>query len=157
MGIRYHLHLRSKRRLVLLSFSDGFTFKGIYRLSFSKQMVTNIMVQALKNAYASQGPKDKVILHTDLGSQYTSQDFKNLTSELNIVQSFSLKACPYDNACIESFHATLKKEEVYQTTYISFEQARISLFQYIEGWYNRKRIHGSINYLTPEECEQLER
>ncbi|MBQ1786416.1 MAG: IS3 family transposase [Turicibacter sp.] len=131
--------------------------KKIIGYHFSKQMTTDIIVQALKNAYASQRPKDKVILHTDLGSQYTSQDFKNLTSELNIVQSFSRKGCPYDNACIESFHATLKKEEVYQTTYVTFEQARIALFQYIEGWYNRKRIHGSINYLTPEECEQLSR
>ncbi|MDB8563350.1 IS3 family transposase [Turicibacter sanguinis] len=124
---------------------------------FSKQMTTDIIVQALKNAYVSQRPKDKVILHTDLGTQYTSQDFKNLTSELNVVQSFSRKGCPYDNACIESFHATLKKEEVYQTKYVTFEQARMALFQYIEGWYNRKRIHGSINYLTPEECEQLAR
>ena len=131
--------------------------KKIIGYHFSKQMTTDIIVQALKNAYASQRPKDTVILHTDLGSQYTSQDFKNLTSELNIVQSFSRKGCPYDNACIESFHATLKKEEVYQTTYVTFEQARIALFQYIEGWYNRKRIHGSINYLTPEECEQLSR
>ena len=124
---------------------------------FSKQMTTDIIVQALMNAYVSQRPKDKVILHTDLGTQYTSEDFKNLTSELNVVQSFSRKGCPYDNACIESFHATLKKEEVYQTTYVTFEQARMALFQYIEGWYNRKRIHGSINYLTPEECEQLAR
>ena len=74
-----------------------------------------------------------------------------------MVQSFSRKGCPYDNACIESFHATLKKEEVYQTTYVTFKQAGIALFQYIEGWYNRKRMHGSINYLTPEECEQLAR
>lgn len=131
--------------------------KKIIGYHFSKQMKTDMIVQALKNAYISQRPNDQVILHTDLGSQYTSQDFKNLTSELNIVQSFSRKGCPYDNACIESFHATLKKEEVYQTTYLTFEQARIALFQYIEGWYNRKRIHGSINYLTPEECEQLAR
>ena len=131
--------------------------KKIIGYHFSKQMTTDIIVQALKNAYASQRPKDTVILHTDLGSQYTSQDFKNLTSELNVIQSFSRKGCPYDNACIESFHATLKKEEVYQTTYVTFEQARISLFQYIEGWYNRKRIQGSINFLTTEECEQLAR
>ena len=131
--------------------------KKIIGYHFSKQMTTDIIVQALKNAYVSQRPKDKVILHTDLGTQYTSEDFKNLTSELNVVQSFSRKGCPYDNACIESFHATLKKEEVYQTTYVTFEQARMALFQYIEGWYNRKRIHGSINYLTPEECEQLAR
>ncbi|MTP73710.1 transposase [Turicibacter sanguinis] len=56
-----------------------------------------------------------------------------LTLELNIIQSFSSKECAYDNACIESFHATLKKEEIYQTTSITFEQARINLFQYIES------------------------
>ena len=131
--------------------------KKIIGYHFSKQMTTEIIVQALKNAYTFQRPKDKVILHTDLGSQYTSREFKHLTSELNIVQSFSRKGCPYDKACIESFHATLKKEEVYPSTYVTFEQARMALFQYIEGWYNRKRIHGAINYLTPEECEQLAR
>ena len=94
-------------------------------------MITDIIIQALKNAYVSQRPKDKVILHTDLGTQYTSQDFKNLNSELNIIQSFSRKGCSYDNACIESFHTTLKKEEVYQITYVIFEQSRITLFQYI--------------------------
>ena len=116
-------------------------------------MTTDVIIQAVKNVYVSQRQKEKGILHTDLGMQYTSQDFKNLTSELNIIQSFSRKGCPYDNACIESFHATLKKEEVYQTTYLTFEWTRVALFQYIEGWYNCKRIHGSINYLTPEECE----
>ena len=157
MGIRYYLYSRSRRRLVLFSISDGFTFKKIIGYHFSKQMTTDIIVQALKNAYISQRPKDEVILHTDLGSQYTSKDFKDLISDLNIVQSFSRKGCPYDNACIESFHATLKKEEVYQTVYVTFKQARMALFQYIEGWYNRKRIHGAIDYLTPEECEQLAR
>ena len=60
-------------------------------------------------------------LHTDLVSQYTSQDFKELTSELNIIQSFNRKGYPYDNGCIESFYATLKKEELYQTTYVTFK------------------------------------
>ena len=120
-------------------------------------MTTHIIIKALKNAYVSQKSKDKIILHTDLGSQYTSQEFKDLTLDLKMIQSFSRKGCPYDNACIESFHATLKKEEIYQTTYVTFDQARITLFQYIEGWYNGKRIHGAINYLALEECEQLAR
>ncbi len=120
-------------------------------------MTTDLIIQALTNAYASQKPKDEIIFHTDLGSQYTSKEFKDLTSDLNMIQSFSRKGCPYDNACIESFHATLKKEEVYQTTYVTFEQARLALFQYIEGWYNRKRMHGSLNYLTPDEYERLAR
>jgi transposase InsO family protein len=61
-----------------------------------------------------------------------------------MLASFSGKGCPYDNACIESFHATLKKEEVYQNRYLTFETAKLALFQYIESWYNRKRIHGAI-------------
>ena len=131
--------------------------KKIIGYHFSKQMTVDIVVQALMKAYASQRPQGEVILHTDLGSQYTSKELKDLTSRLNMSQSFSRKGCPYDNACIESFHATLKKEEVYQTTYRTFEKARIALFQYIEGWYNRKRMHGAINYLTPDECEQQAR
>ena len=96
--------------------------KKIIGYYFSKGMTTNLNVKVLKNAYLSQRPKDELIIHTDLGSQYTSKDFKDFISDLNIVQSFSHKGCPYDNACIKSFHAMLKKEEVYQTTYISFEQ-----------------------------------
>lgn len=116
--------------------------KKIIGYHFSKQMTVDIVIQALTKAYASQRPQGEVILHTDLGSQYTSKEIKDLTSRLNMSQSF---------------HATLKKEEVYQTTYHTFEQARIALFQYIEGWYNRKRMHGAINYLTPDECEQQAR
>ncbi|MTP78911.1 IS3 family transposase [Turicibacter sanguinis] len=151
-----YIHVQEEGWCYLASVMDLHS-KKIIGYHFSKQMTTDIIVQALKNAYISQRPKDEVILHTDLGSQYTSKDFKDLISDLNIVQSFSRKGCPYDNACIESFHATLKKEEVYQTVYVTFKQARMALFQYIEGWYNRKRIHGAIDYLTPEECEQLAR
>ena len=151
-----YIHVQEEGWCYLASVMDLHS-KKIIGYHFSKQMTTDIIVKALKNAYFSQKPKGEIILHTDLGSQYTSQEFKDLTLDFNIIQSFSRKGCPYDNACIESFHATLKKEEVYQTTYVTFEQARIALFQYIEGWYNRKRMHGSINYLTPEECEQLAR
>lgn len=151
-----YIHVQEVGWCYLASVMDLHSKKMIgYHLS--KQMTTDFIIQALKNAYLSQRPKDELILHTDLGSQYTSKDFKDFISNLKIVQFFSRKGCPYDNACIESFHAMLKKEEVYQTTYVNFKQARIVLFQYIEGWYNRKRIHGAIDYLTPEECEQLAR
>ena len=113
----------------------------------------------MKNAYYSQNPdKNKhIIFHTDLGSQYTSNDLKELCKEFNIIQSFSKKDCLYDNACIESFHSSIKKEEIYRNTYCTFEEANIAIFKYIEGWYNRKRIHSSINYMTPEQCELLAR
>ncbi|MEH0005887.1 integrase core domain-containing protein, partial [Bacillus cytotoxicus] len=67
-----------------------------------------------------------------------------LLANYKIKPSFSKKGCPYDNACIESFHAILKKEEV-----------NLALFQYIEGFYNRKRIHSSIGYKTPQTIEDL--
>ena len=82
---------------------------------------------------------------------------KELCKEFNIIQSFSKKGCPYDNACIEYFHSSIKKEEIYRNTYRTFEEANIAIFKYIEGWYNRKRIHSSINYMTPEQYELLAR
>ena len=74
-----------------------------------------------------------------------------------IIQSFSKKGPPYDNACIESFHAALKKEEVYRVKYFDFETAKLRLFEYIECFYNRKRIHGSICFISPDECEKIAR
>lgn len=87
--------------------------KKIIGYAFGKRMTNNLVIKALKNAYYSQNPdKNKqLIFHTDLGSQYTSNDLKEICEELNIIQSFSKKGCPYDNACIESFHATIKKKK----------------------------------------------
>jgi len=104
-------------------------------------MTKEHVLQALANAIEVQQPEEGLILHTDLGSQYTSEDSEKAVKEANIKQSFSRKGCPYDNACIESFHEILKKEEVYQTSYIDFKSARLALFHYIESWYNRKRIY----------------
>lgn len=131
--------------------------KKVIGYSFSRNMTTDIVVEALENAYSTQRPSNELILHTDLGSQYTSQEFQNLLAERKIKASFSRKGCPYDNACIESFHASLKKEEVYQTKYVTFDEAKLAIFQYIEGWCNRKRIHSSIGYKTPQAMEDAAR
>jgi len=133
--------------------------KKIIGYAFGKRMTNTLVVKTLKNAYYSQNPdKNKsLIFHTDLGSQYTSNELKNLCKEFNIIQSFSKKGCPYDNACIESFHSSIKKEEIYRNTYRTFEEANIAIFKYIEGWYNRKRLHSAINYMTPDQCELLAR
>lgn len=80
-------------------------------------MTNELVMTALERSYSSQKPNKPIIFHTNLGSQYTSNDMKHLCEKLNIIQSFSKKGYPYDNACIESFHASLKKEEVYTTTY----------------------------------------
>ena len=133
--------------------------KKIIGYAFDQRMTNDLVVKALKNAYYSQFPdKNKqLIFHSDLGSQYTSNDLRELCKEFNIIQSFSKKGCPYDNACIESFHSLIKKEEIYRNTYRTFEEANMAIFKYIEGWYNRKRLHSSINYMTPDQCELLAR
>lgn len=127
--------------------------KKIVGFSFSRTMTTDLITKALENAYDSQNPSDGVVFHSDLGSQYTSDDFAKKIQTYKMTHSFSHKGSPYDNACIESFHAILKKEEVNHVKYLDFDSAKIALFKYIEGWYNRKRIHGSIGYKTPQELE----
>ena len=133
--------------------------RKIIGYAFGKRMTNELVTTALSNAYTTQIPdKDKeLIFHSDLGSQYTSNDMKDLCKESTIKQSFSKKGCPYDNACIEAFHAVIKKEEIYRTAYTTFEEARIAIFRYVEGWYNRRRIHSAINYMTPDQCEILAR
>lgn len=96
-----------------------------------------------------------LIIHTDRGSQYTPNEYRKVIESNKFQLSYSAKGCPYDNAYIESFHAVLKKECVYLNTFIDYTHASLILFQYIEGFYNRKRIHSSINYMTQNEYENL--
>lgn len=114
-----------------------------------KKMDKSLVLSALKNACSNQGYPQNVTIHSDRGSQYTSVDYIQAASRLNMRLSYSKKGCPLDNAPMEAFHALLKKEEVYICHYQTFEQAKISLFEYIEGFYNRNRIHSAINFLTP--------
>jgi putative transposase len=127
--------------------------KKIVGYSFSRSMTTDLVMKALGNAYSIQKPAKGLLLHTDLGSQYTSYEFIQYVQSYGIIQSFSQKGCPYDNTCIESFHAILKKEEVNHVQYLDYHSAKLAIFQFIEGWYNRKRIHSSLGYKTPQSIE----
>lgn len=141
----------------LASVMDLYSRK-IIGYAMSKSIDTDLALQAVKNAVTLQKPTKPLILHSDLGCQYTSSAFKEyINSTKLITHSFSGKGCPYDNACIESFHASLKKEEVHLVKYFDYDAARLAIFEYIEAWYNRKRIHSSIGYLTPQKCEDLAR
>ncbi|WP_438769971.1 IS3 family transposase [Brevibacillus sp. JB24b] len=129
--------------------------KKIVGYSFSQNMTVGLVLHALENAYVTQKPAKGLVLHTDLGTQYTSQDFAQRVEEYHIIHLCSKKGCPYDNACTELFHAILKKEEVNHVTYIDYKSAKLALFTYLEGWYNRKRIHGGLGYKTPQAVEDL--
>lgn len=125
--------------------------KEIIGWKFGKQMTKELVTETLDHALLNHTPSENLIVHSDWVLSTPAK-----LKELNIWHSFSRKGCPYDNAGIKSFHASIKKEAVYPSkAYENFEAAHLALFQYIEGFYNRKRIHSSINYLTPNQMEEL--
>jgi len=129
--------------------------KKIVGYSFSKTMTKEIVLDALNNALETHKPSENLIIHSDRGSQYTCIEYRNkVEQELKFKLSYSRKGCPYDNAVIESFHSILKKELVYTTTFLNYSHAKFEIFQYVEGFYNRKRIHSSINYMSPVQFEK---
>ena len=148
-----YIHTLKDGWCYLASVMDLFT-KKIIGYSFSKTMDTKITIEALNKAYRKQKPDNDLIIHSDRGTQYISKLYRKKVKKLGLFQSFSSKGNPYDNAAIESFHAILKKEEVHHKKYRDLKEASISIFQFIEGWYNRNRIHSSIDYMTPNEFEQ---
>ena len=107
---------------------------------FSERMTADTAILAVKDALRKQNYPKNVMIHSDRGSQYTSSAFRNFLSTMHLTQSFSHKGCPYDNAVIESFHASLKKELIYRTTFYSFGQAKLKLLEHIDYFYTKVRI-----------------
>lgn len=114
----------------------------------------NTTVSAFRMAKANREIGDKLIFHSDQGVQYACFEFRQQLMGLPIIQSMSRKGNCWDNAVAESFFKTMKTEMVYQRTFKTKEQAYLAIFEYIEVWYNRKRIHSSLGYLTPLEVEK---
>ena len=126
---------------------------SIIGYSYGEKMDAELVIKAIENARKKGKFKKGAIFHSDLGSQYTSNKVEEYIGELNLEHSYSKKGYPYDNASMESFNAILKKEEVNLHVYKTFTEAKKAIFEFIEGWYNRKRIHSSIGYKVPSELE----
>lgn len=122
--------------------------------SMSKRMKASLVCDALSTALSTRGNPEGVIVHTDRGSQYASKEYRQLIKRHNLKPSMSGKGNCYDNAMCESFFHTLKTEHVYRFRYGTREEARRSIFWYIEAYYNRVRRHSSINYQSPLNFEQ---
>lgn len=136
-------------RLYLASVMDLCT-REIIGWRLSNHMETSLVLGALQDAYAAKRPGKGLLHHSDRGSQYTSHEYRNQLSAYNMKSSMSRRGNCYDNACIESWHSILKKELIYcNPRFKTKEQAYHALFQYIEFYYNRKRMHGSLGYLSP--------
>ena len=119
--------------------------------SYGLYMTDDLVIEAFNKALINRGLKKEGIFHSDRGSQYTSNDFEQLLDDLKFKHSYSKKGYPYDNASMESFNAILKKEKVNVNNYETFEKAKLAIFEFIESWYNNKRIHSTIGYVTPNE------
>ena len=124
--------------------------------SMSHRMPATLVMDALRMALGRRCPGQAASLmhHSDRGSQYASQAFQDLLREHNITCSMSRKGNCWDNAMMESFFATLKKELIYHESYATREAARQSVFEYIELFYNTRRRHSALGYLSPEEFER---
>jgi len=119
--------------------------------SMSNRLTTNTTtIPALNYALRENQPSEGLIFHSDRGVQYASNDFRELLKKHHIIQSMSGKGNCYDNAVAESFFHTLKTELVYHERYKTRNQARNSLFEYIEVFYNRIRKHSALGYKSPE-------
>ena len=121
--------------------------------SMAEHMRVDLVSDALQMALQRRCPAEGLLHHSDRGVQYASEDYQRLLAEHQIQVSMSGKGDCWDNALMESFWASFKTELVYQQEYATREQARISIFEYIEVFYNRKRLHSSLNYLSPEAFE----
>ena len=119
--------------------------------SYGKNMTSELVISAFKKAKVARGVTEGMIFHSDLGSQYTSNEYEKILLENNVKHSYSKKGYPYDNASMESFNAILKKEEVNVNTYTTFKEAKLAIFEFIESWYNNTRIHSTLDYKTPNQ------
>jgi transposase InsO family protein len=114
----------------------------------------HLVCDTLKSALAMRGYPKGVIIHSDRGSQYCSQDFLDIIKQYSLAQSMSKKGDCYDNAAMESWFHSLKVEAIHGTTITTRQQARDMVFEYIETYYNHNRLHSTLNYMTPLQFEQ---
>lgn len=140
--------------LYLCVFIDLYS-RAVIGWSMDKRMKSDLVENALKMALFRRKFPEEVIVHSDRGSQYCSENYQKLLSNNNLKCSMSATGCCYDNAAMESFFHSLKVELVHDENYSTKQEAKLSIVEYMECYYNRKRRHSSINYKTPTEFEML--
>jgi putative transposase len=123
--------------------------------AMDERMTTDLTLRALKMALQQRRPGPGLVHHSDQGSQYTDGRYQALLAARSIEPSMNGAGTWYDNAPMESFFGTLKSERVHHNVYRNRDEATMDVFYYIEGWYNRFRLHSSLAYESPEAFEQL--
>jgi transposase InsO family protein len=117
------------------------------------RLTVDLAERALTMALANRAPTAGLLHHSDRGSQYAATSYQRLLDKHGILSSMSRKGNCWDNACVESFFGTLKRELVYHRRYVTRDEATQDIFEYIEVFYNRKRRHSTLGYDSPAEYE----
>jgi len=149
-------YIKTKPGYVYLATVIDLYSKEIIGYSISKHIDTELTKRALANALVTSKRRenDKTIFHSDRGCQYTSKSFQKMLAASGIEGSMSRAGCPYDNAPSESLFSAMKRECIYRKDYANIEEVKQDLFRYIELFYNRKRLHASLGYVSPQAFRQ---
>lgn len=143
------------------TYTDGFVYltsimdlysRKIIAWVLTKDMKASSVLEVIKIAKKRRNVENPLVIHSDRGIQFTCEEYRELTKDLK--QSYSKKGTPWDNACIESFHALLKREWISRYKIWDYAQAKQLVFEYIETFYNTVRIHGHCQYMSPNSYEK---
>ncbi|WKY49246.1 IS3 family transposase [Eubacteriaceae bacterium ES3] len=136
----------------LTSIMDLYSRK-IIPWTLSKTMEVSCVIDTINKAKARRYTELPLIIHSDRGSQFVSKEYRKATAKMQ--RSYSKKAFPWDNACIESFHSLLKREWIKRFKICDFKHAYRLVFEYIESFYSTKRIHSHCDFMSPDDFEKL--
>ena len=149
--------------ITYISTHQGWLFLAVVMDLYSRRIVgwsmgrwinRHLVIDALNMAIGQRCPEGELLHHSDRGSQYTSDDFRDELDKHNIQCSMSARGNCYDNAVVESFFGLMKRERVNRTRYLTRDEAQTDIFDYIERFYNRKRRHGYLGNISPAAFEE---
>ena len=146
-------YIQTKQGFVYLAVVMDLYSRKIIGWSMDKSMGRHITMNALGMAVAARKPNDGLIIHSDRGAQYLSDDYQQMIKENGMLCSMSARGNCYDNAVVESFFGSLKRERVRRYKYRTRQEAQIDIFDYIECFYNRKRLHSYLSFKSPMDFE----
>ena len=147
-------YLRTEEGWLYLACVMDLGSRRIVGWSMGDHMRASLVCDTLTSAYWSRKPEAGLVMHSDRGSQYASEAHCRLLDEYCMVQSMSRRGSCWDNAAMESFFKTLKVERTHRVRYATRAHARLDIVDWIEGFYNRRRLHSSIGYRSPVSFEQ---
>ncbi len=148
-------YLRTRQGWAYLVVIIDLFSRKIVGWSMAEHMRSNLVCQALEMAHTNRPNAIGCLVHTDRGVQYASYNFQTLLKKYGLISSMSRKGNCWDNAPCESFFHSLKNEAVGKKVFRNLEEVKSCLFDYIEVFYNRKRLHSTLGYTTPESYERM--